>query len=184
MIEETEEALVRAAQSGDREALDRLLRQHRDGVLRYGLKVCPTSEDAEDAVQQTLWAAARSIHAYRRAASVATWLFTIVRNYCLRALGDPVYADLDHVAPTLAGGCSPEDEAAAREVERILATALSRVEPAHREILLLRDVRGYTAPEAAETLGLSVAAVKSRLHRARDALRGVVRELDLGPVTS
>jgi RNA polymerase sigma-70 factor (ECF subfamily) len=161
--------LLTAAQAGDPVALDRLLRLHRATVFRYGLRVCRTTEDTEDAVQETLWAAARWIKSFRRAAAITTWLFTIVRNNCYRLRGhthaEPELADL------LPMPRSPEDEVIVHEVQLILAAALSELEPAHREVILLRDVEGLTAPEAAERLGLSVQALKSRLHRAREALR-------------
>src|SRR3954471_3892327 len=80
------ERLLSAAQRGDRAALEALLAQHRKTVFRYGLRYCASTEDTEDAVQQTLWAAARAIGNFRRAAAVTTWLFTIVRNKCHRLL--------------------------------------------------------------------------------------------------
>jgi len=165
--------LLDAAQAGDPAALADLLHLHRATVFRYGLRYCKSTEDTEDAVQETLWAAARSIRNFRRAAAITTWLFTIVRNKCHRLLlhrhGEP---DLADVLPTLIDPPrSIEDEMARQQIRRILATALARLEPAHREVILLRDVEGLTAPEAAERLGLSVQALKSRLHRAREALR-------------
>lgn len=73
--------VLAAAQTGDRSALERLLAEHRNGVYRYGLRVCRTTEDAEDAVQETLWAATRAIKTFRgTATSIAAWLFTIVRS--------------------------------------------------------------------------------------------------------
>jgi RNA polymerase sigma-70 factor, ECF subfamily len=172
MIAGSDELLV-AAQAGDPLALDALLRRHRETVFRYGLRVCRSTEDTEDAVQETLWAAARSIRSFRRAAAITTWLFTIVRNKCYRLLGhrhdDP---DLADVLPAFHEPArSVEDEIAAAQVRSLLATALARLEPGHREVILLRDVEGYTAPEAADRLGLTVQALKSRLHRAREALR-------------
>lgn len=163
--------LLTAAQAGDPAALDELLRLQRATVFRYGLRVCQSTEDAEDAVQETLWAAARSIRSFRRAAAITTWLFTIVRNKCYRLLrhrhDEPDLADvLPPPAPSDA-----EEEIAVREICRVLVTALSRLDPGHREVILLRDVEGLTAPEAAARLSLSVQALKSRLHRAREALR-------------
>lgn len=168
--------LLAAAQAGDRAALDALLAKHRQRVFRYGLRVCRSTEDAEDAVQETLWSAARSIRSFRRAAAVSTWLFVIVRNYCLRLLGkEHFYADLDQVAPHLADvRPGPDDDMANKEVRAILVDALSRLEPLHREVILLRDVEGLTAPEAAHSLGIGVPALKSRLFRAREELRGHV----------
>jgi RNA polymerase sigma-70 factor (ECF subfamily) len=173
------ERLLTAAQRGDREALENLLARHRATVFRYGLRFCKSTENTEDAVQETLWAAAKAIGSFRRAASVTTWLFTIVRNKCHRLLfhrhEEPDLADLLPSVPD--PGSTPEDDAATREVERILAEALARLEPNHREVLLLRDVEGLTTPEAADRLGLRVQALKSRLHRAREQLRSEVRGL-------
>ena len=168
------ERLLDAAQRGDRFALEALLTRHRATVFRYGLRYCRSTEDAEDAVQETLWAAARAIGSFRRAAAITTWLFTIVRNRCHRLLGrhDHADADLADLLPQLPDPRpSAEEEATTRQVQQILAAALARLDPNHREVLLLRDVQGLTAPEAAEQLGLSVQALKSRLHRARAQLR-------------
>ncbi|MFN7970916.1 MAG: RNA polymerase sigma factor [Acidobacteriota bacterium] len=183
MTDATTDRLLDAAQQGDREALDALLDMHRDRVFRYGLRVCRSTEDAEDAVQETLWSAARSIRSFRRASSVSTWLFTIVRNYCLRLMGrEPFYVDLDQAAPRLAEtDGAVDDPAVRREVQDLLARALARLEPAHRAVILLRDVEGLTAPEAASALGITVAALKSRLHRARDELRFQVRSAAVPP---
>ena len=162
--------LLDRAQAGDPTALDDLLARHRNTVFRYGLRVCRSTEDAEDAVQETLWAAARYIRTFRRSAALTTWLFTIVRNKCHRLLRhEHPHDDLADLFPEMQ--TSVEEQVASREIQRILARALSRLEPNHREVILLRDVEGFTAPEAAHQLGITVQALKSRLHRAREQLR-------------
>lgn len=167
------EHLLGAAQRGDRAALEQLLAHHRATVFRYGLRHCPSTEDAEDAVQETLWAAARAIGNFRGAAAITTWLFTIVRNKCHRILRHThAGPDLADVLPTVPDPRrSAEDDTATRQVQQILAAALARLEPSHREVLLLRDVEGLTAPEAAARLDITVQALKSRLFRAREQLR-------------
>jgi RNA polymerase sigma-70 factor, ECF subfamily len=175
----TDIVLLAAAQRGDAAALEALLAAHREVVFRYGLRYCRTTEDAEDAVQETLWAAARSIRKFRRTAAVTTWLFAIVRNTCHRFLrqrrGEQ---DLADVLPALADPRDlVEDQVAAQQVEAILATAISKLHADHREVILLRDVEGFTAPEAAVRLSISVRALKSRLHRARLELRACVGDL-------
>jgi RNA polymerase sigma-70 factor (ECF subfamily) len=176
MVVAESEQLLTAAQRGDRAALEALLSHQRETVFRYGLRFCRSTEDAEDAVQETLWAAARAIGNFRRAAAITTWLFTIVRNKCHRLLfhrhAEPSLADVLPNVPD--PGRSAEDEVATRQIQRILAEALARLEPSHREVILLRDVEGLTAPAAAERLGLTVQALKSRLHRARQQLRSEV----------
>jgi len=171
--------LLASARAGDRRALERLLSVHRHGVYRYGLRVCRTTEDAEDAVQETLWAATRAIHTFRgTATSLTSWLFTIVRRECLRLIEGrrrepPVDdGDDDRVADQAA---RPDAVLVARWRTELLARALASLEPHHREVILLRDIQEQSAPEAAAHLGISVDALKSRLHRARVELRDHVR---------
>jgi RNA polymerase sigma-70 factor (ECF subfamily) len=166
--------LLADAQAGDGRALDQLLRAHRDTVFRYALRFCRSADDAEDAVQETLWAATRAIGSFQCTAAITTWLFTIVRNQCFRLLRRRGGQELADELPPVDLSRSLEEEVGLQQIYRILSSALARLEPAHREVILLRDVEGLTAPEAADRLGLSVQALKSRLHRAREALRNEV----------
>jgi RNA polymerase sigma-70 factor, ECF subfamily len=171
------EAVLEAARAGDRAALDRLVVAHRNGVYRYGLQVCRTTEDAEDAVQETLWAATRAIKTFRgTATSIASWLFTIVRRECLRLLEDHRHdpVALDEELNAKPGDDDPERLLEAQRRAELLAGALADLDPLHREVILLRDIQELTAPEAAARLGISIDALKSRLHRARVSLRDIV----------
>lgn len=177
----TDEELVAAARGGDAGALDALVRRHESRLYRFGLKMCGSREAAGDVVQDTLLAVVRSLAAFRGEASVSTWLYTIARRACLRqrrrsrfaphheeSLDAMVEAD---VPPIASPASSPEDEAGRREIAAALDAAIAALEPGQREVLLLRDVEGLSAPEVAAALGLRVEAVKSRLHRARLAVR-------------
>lgn len=170
-----DDAALAAAQAGDLAALNRLVAAHRQGVYRYGLHVCRTTEDAEDAVQETLWAATRALHTFRgTASSIASWLFTIVRRECFRLLEGRrrAPADLHGTEDQLAADVvDPEDALARRRRTAQLATALATLDPIQREVILLRDIQELSAPEAAAVLGISIDALKSRLHRARVNLR-------------
>jgi RNA polymerase sigma-70 factor (ECF subfamily) len=172
--------LLTDAQNGDRAALEIVLATQRATVFRYGLRFCKTTEDAEDAVQETLWAAARSIKKFRRAAAITTWLFAIVRNTCHRlARQRRSSEDLADVLAHLAGSDEFfEDRVAAEQAEKFLAIGIARLRPEHRDVILLRDVEGLTAPEAATRLSISVRALKSRLHRARSELRSHLRHIE------
>lgn len=175
MAHSTPDDLLSAARAGDHDALGALLRAHRNGVYRYGLQVCRTTEDAEDAVQETLWSATRALKTFRgSAASIASWMFTIVRRECYRLIDrhhDTSLALADAEDKAASDAPTPEDEIAERRRTALLATVLGDLDPIHREVILLRDVEGLTAPEAAAQLGVSVQALKSRLHRARVDLR-------------
>jgi RNA polymerase sigma-70 factor (ECF subfamily) len=164
-----------AAQAGELDALKRLVVAHRHGVYRFGLHVCRTTEDAEDAVQETLWAATRAIRTFRgTASSIASWLFTMVKRECLRlneAHGRRPIED-NGAADELPGPIEdPEETLIGQRRREVLAEALAELSPLHREVLLLRDIQELSAPEAAARLGISVDALKSRLHRARESLR-------------
>jgi len=183
MNEPRTDQLLAAAQAGDVDALNRLVAAHRQGVFRFGLQVCRTTEDAEDAVQETLWAATRAIKTFRgTASSIASWLFTIVRRECLRLIEGRRRAPvgLDGTEDDFAADLpDPEGAFAVRRRNELLAAALSELDPLHREVILLRDIRELSAPEAAAQLGISLDALKSRLHRARVKLRDhVLRQSD------
>jgi RNA polymerase sigma-70 factor (ECF subfamily) len=164
--------LLAAAQAGDTSALNQIVAANRQGVYRYGLHVCRTTEDAEDAVQETLWAATRAIRTFRgTASSIASWMFTIVRRECLRLLERHRRTTTLDDANDPAEAVDPSDVLAVRRRVELLASALADLDPLHREVILLRDIQELSAPEAAHQLGISIHALKSRLHRARVNLR-------------
>ena len=181
----SEHDLIRAARSGDAAALEALLTRHAPAVLRFGQKMCGHPEDAQDVLQEALLAAARSVKDFRGDASFSTWLFTIVRSYCIKkrrvskfAPTETVSLDHDVSAARLASTAPLPDEAASdNQLSRELNVAIGELEEANREVLLLRDVEGLTAPEVASVLGISVDAVKSRLHRARVQVRARLEPL-------
>jgi len=175
----TDDPILAAARSGDPDALDALLRQYQPRVYRFGLRMCRDEEDAKDVLQETLLAAARSLQGFRGASSLSSWLYSIARGFCIKKRRRSKFAPreemrLDAQSPAHAvPDPGPAQDAAllSREVEAAVEAAIRALKPAFREVLLLRDVEGLTAPEVAEVLGLRVEAVKSRLHRARAAVR-------------
>jgi RNA polymerase sigma-70 factor (ECF subfamily) len=181
--EASDAALLRAARDGDKAALEELLHRHQGQVYRYGMRMCRNPEDAQDILQDTLLAMARGFRDFRGASSLSTWLYTVARSFCIkkrrRSKTGPDTTSFDaaetHPSEALTDPSRPPDEAlAGKEVAVALDEAIAALEPSYREVLLLRDVEGLTAPEVAEVLGISVQAVKSRLHRARVAVRDAV----------
>lgn len=177
-MEPTDEALLSALRSGDERALGTLLERHLPAVYRFGVKMCRDPEDAKDVAQDTLLAAARGLREFRGASSISTWLFTIARSFCIkkrrRRAGEPgeqVSLDADDSVVIAAAGAAPDEAAGTREIGAALEAAIGALEPMYREVLVLRDVEGLTAEEVGRVLDLGVDAVKSRLHRARLAVR-------------
>ena len=159
--------LIEAACAGDERALSQLLRTCQPDLKRFARRTCANSEDAEDAVQVALWQLHRKIGTLGTVAAFATWLFRIIERECYRIfrrsaakgrLSEPLADEL--AAPRI-----PTD------LRLDLTKAIAALPEAYRVALILRDVEELTAPEVAQSLGLSVEAVKSRLHRARAMVR-------------
>lgn len=181
-IPDTSDAdLLEAARKGDAQSLDALITRYQPRVLRFGTRMCGDREDAQDVVQETLLTMARSVRDFRGESSVSTWLYAIARSFCIKkrrrskfAPAHPISLDAPE-GEQLQGlsdlGPSPERAAYGREIGAALDASIRALDPGQREVLLLRDVEGLSAPEVGTVLGLSVDAVKSRLHRARLAVR-------------
>jgi RNA polymerase sigma-70 factor, ECF subfamily len=191
-METTDQLLLDRARGGDRAALEELLERHQRTVYRFGLRMCRDPEDAKDVLQETLLAVARTVRDFRGASSVSTWLYTIARSFCIKKRRRSKFApteeaSLDAREPGFEArqvadpSRQPDESLAGRQVEAALEQAIRSLDPMYREVLVLRDVEGLTAPEVAEVMGLSVEAVKSRLHRARVAVREAIAPLLAAP---
>ena len=138
--------------------------------------MCGHPEDAEEVTQETMLAAARNLDRFRGQSAFSSWLYAIARSFCSRQRRrgagrfevEPLSRE---VLERPAEEADPERRALQREQSQLVREALDALSPAHREVIVLRDLEGLTAPEAAEALGIPVPALKSRLHRARRALR-------------
>jgi RNA polymerase sigma factor (sigma-70 family) len=165
------EQVVSAAKQGDPRAIATLLDGSHAHVQRFARTLCSTPEDAEDAAQEALIVLYRKIGTLRATAALASWMFQIVRNECIRRsrviLHRPISTAL--VEP------SAEDATLARlEMQRIV-DSIAGLPPEQRAVLVLRDIQGVSGSATAQALGLSRAAMKSRLHRGRQTLRSALR---------
>jgi len=155
-----------------------LIREHRAPLARYARTVCPTTADAEDATQATMLSLFEQLRRAEPPRAVRAWLFTVVRNYCLRVLRTlrrwlPGGSAVDD--PNLPAPHAPPDPEVAAIANRAL-DAIHGLDQESREVLVRRDVLGESGPDAARALGLSLAATKSRLHRARTSVRDAMSE--------
>jgi RNA polymerase sigma-70 factor (ECF subfamily) len=178
----TDAELVAAAQGGDARAAEALFIRYEQPIYRIGLRMCRDPEDAREVLQETLLAASRALPSYRGDAALGTWLYAIARSFCIkhrrRAGRAPVGEGGDEELALVPDQAALPDEAAAgHEVGAALRRAIAELGQPYRDVLLLRDVEGLTAPEVAAALGIGVDAVKSRLHRARVAVRDKIAPL-------
>lgn len=173
--EPTDEELVRRSAAGDRGAFGVLAARHEAALYRFAVRTCGGEREAEDAIQDGLLAAWRGAATFRAEASARTWLFQVVVHAChrrhRRATGRPVGEPMDAAPEVAADEPGPEARVGAREVGRALEAALAAMGEESREVLLLRDVEGLSGEETAAALGIGLAAMKSRLHRARLELK-------------
>lgn len=181
----TEDAyLIEAAKQGDDRAFDRLWARHRDRVFRSLLKACGGNPDTtHDVLQDALLNAFKALQQFRGDANFATWLYTIARRLCVRArrdldrfysLDDPLNSDEGkEILRQLIDQYSQDPEAIAIEndLRERVQQAVAELPDSLRPVLQLRDIEGLSTEETAAKLGLTQAAVKARLHRARELLR-------------
>jgi RNA polymerase sigma-70 factor (TIGR02960 family) len=160
----------------DDAAFGELAKAHRRELQVHCYRMLGSVQDAEDLVQETLLAAWQALDGFEGRASVRSWLYRIATNRCLNALRDrkPVWLE-PYPDALLEQG--PETRYEEREaIGLAFVTALQRLPPRQRAVLVLRDVLGFRAAEAAEILGVSEASVTSALHRARAAMEPVPLE--------
>lgn len=172
--------VIARAKTGDRQALEAVLANVAPAIHRFGLRMCRNVHDAEDVLQDTLLNVAEHLGEFEGRASLSSWVFALTRSACARkrrGLKNQPPASDTHLSETQDHAPSPETRAADRELAEALGAALDGLSEDNREVILLRDVEGLSAPEAAGVLGISVDALKSRLHRARELLRTSLRPM-------
>jgi RNA polymerase sigma-70 factor, ECF subfamily len=182
-----EAALVSAARLGDGDAFSALVNQYNRNVYRLALRITGNREDAEDSLQEALLKAYCNLKRFQGQSRFYTWLVRITMNEALmnlRRRRSDRALPLDDVQTTDEGSvprqfqdnkADPEKLYAQAELQEQLTGALKGISPRLSRALLLQSVGDYTVKETAETLGVSVAAVKSRLARARCRLRRRLR---------
>jgi RNA polymerase sigma-70 factor (ECF subfamily) len=174
------DSVVDRARAGDRAALEALLSSLAPSIHRFGMRMCKNAHDADDVLQDTLISVATHLGEFEGRSSLSSWVFALTRSACARrkrGLKNRPHLDEEHLSNEASSAPSPETSAADHELGAALTRALDALSPEHREVILLRDVEGLSASEAAGALEVSVDALKSRLHRAREALRRELRPL-------
>lgn len=181
--EDRDTALMRRAAAGDGAAFAEVVDRHQAGVFRFARVLAGDDAFAEDALQETFLAAWRGAASFREEASVRSWLFSIARNAVYRQhrrhVDEPEAMESLSDLGAAAGWGSDEDPeriALRHESRQLLMDALAQLSAGDREILAMRDGEELTGEETAALLGLTVTAMKTRLHRARLRLAAKVRE--------
>lgn len=177
----TDEELLKRTAAGMREAFDELVVRHQAAVFRFARAATEGAAAAEDVLQETFLAAWRAAATFQGRSAVRTWLLTIARNQAWHQREREARLPMDDVPlPELGeaagwGDRNPEEGALRSQRRECLARALEALGPEEREILVLRELEELTGEETAAALGIGLAAMKSRLHRARLRLAAELR---------
>src|SRR5215469_11460264 len=181
--------LLEQAQAGDMSAFEALVERHRDKVYGLALRMTRSDADAAEITQDTFLSAYQHLSEFRGEAAFGSWVHRIAANNALMRLRRQKVVDI--VSDELAGSEftergslaeAPESDWSKRADDKILEDELGRAIQAatdalpegYREVFLLKDVEGLSYEEISEMVGISIPAVKSRLHRARLALREAI----------
>jgi len=182
--------LFRRARDGDERAVRTLVRRHNRLLFRMARGVLRDDAEAEDVIQETYIRAFTGQTAFRKDASLSTWLAQIARNEALGRLRrrrpttdlSAFAADDDQnggsliMFPTSQGQTSPESDAGREEMRRLLAREIDNLADPFRLVFMLRDVEGLNTEETAACLSIRPETVKTRLHRARRQIRKAIEK--------
>jgi RNA polymerase sigma-70 factor, ECF subfamily len=178
-----EAALVARAKAGDADAFNDLVTHYDRRVFRMAKQITENDDDAEDVLQETFLKAYTHLEDFQGNSKFYTWLVRIAVNEALMKLrkrrsdktvplDEPIDTGEDEVVREIAvWDQNPEDVYSRDELAEILDQAIKSLKPAYRTVFVLRDIEELSIEETAESLGLSISAVKSRLLRARLQLR-------------
>ena len=186
-----ESRMLTGVRAGDAIACEQFVRAYGARMLAVARRYLRCEQDCADAVQEAFISAFRALNTFEGTSRVSTWLHRIVVNVCLmrlrsqsrkgeRSIDDllPAFDDTGHHASAVSRW---SDDASRRieheEVQAQVRACIDQLPEAYRTILLLRDIEEYDTEETARLLGTSVANVKTRLHRARQALRTLLEPI-------
>ncbi len=183
MSRKSDAQLVDDLKRGDFNAFTELVNRHNAKVYQLALKLTRNETDAEDVTQETFLRVYNRIETFRGEAAFSSWLYRIAANASFAKLGerrkhdhsdiDDIYPELDHSETPSVNDWSrqPDSVLLSKEALGILDNAISELPEDFRIVIVLRDIQGLSNAQVADILDLTVAAVKSRLHRARLFLR-------------
>ncbi len=178
-----ENAVIAKARRGDADAFEQLVSPYERRLYAVCLRMMNSPQDAQDALQEAMLRLWRGLAEFDERAGFGTWAYRVTTNACLDALRKRklrAAASLDALSEE---GFTPVDPAASPEEAVVEAArrqavheALTELTPDARAALVLRDIQGESYERVAEALGLTLGTVKSRIHRAREKLAGILAQ--------
>jgi RNA polymerase sigma-70 factor (ECF subfamily) len=183
---ETDEQLIFRFQQGDIDAFEELVRRYKDQLMNYVFRFVGNRSDAEDIVQETFLRVYKNKHYYKEIAKFSTWVYTIAGNLAktelrrrkrkkLLSVSNIMKDDKDYDIPD--HGHNPEKAVDGSIKETIIQNAIEKLPPRFKEVIILRDVQGFSYEEISQILNIPLGTVKSRVNRGRLKLQEELAEI-------
>lgn len=181
--------LIARLRRKDPSAFELLVRTHQNRVYDFCVRMLSDREEAFDLTQEIFISIHQNLEKFRADAKLTTWIFRISRNHCLNRLKylkrrgrgrSDEFGESNELSITeaLGGSSQPDDAIAARREREVVHQAIAHLEEEQRALVVLRDVEGLSYEEIMEITELPEGTVKSRLHRAREKLAGILAKLE------
>ncbi len=182
----TDHHLITQFKEGSMDAMEAIVDRYENRIFNFGLKMCGQLQDAEDITQDTFLNAYKYLKSFREETKLKNWLFKLASTACLRKRRkkkcepdrelslETSFENKDGTSGTYNipdGSDDPSHKVLQAEMKAIIDRSIESLPHKYRLVFNLRDMEGFSTKETAEILGISVESVKTRLHRARLALR-------------
>ena len=185
-IEASDEELIARFQQGDNYAFDLLVKRYKDPLLNFIYRFIGEKNEAEDIVQETFLRLFKNKHYYKEIAKFSTWIYTIAGNLAktelrkrkrrkLFSISHYLSTEKDYDIPDET--TSPESDTNTLITDKIIQRAIDKLSPKFKQVIILRDIQGFSYEEIAEIVGIPLGTVKSRVNRARLKLQEDLQDI-------
>lgn len=186
LLQHEEVALIEKAKNGDVESFELLINVYQKKAFNIAYRMLGNLEDANDVTQEALVKVYRSIHNFKGNSSFSTWLYSIVNNACIDFIRknrkvnllyiDKEYGETNYKIEIGDEINTPESLFEKNEIKQMVHDAINQLNYEQRNIIILRDIQGFSYQEIAEMINVSLGTVKSRINRARSSLKDIINE--------
>jgi RNA polymerase sigma-70 factor, ECF subfamily len=181
--DKTDEQIVEAAQKGDLEAFGEIVARYEERLIRYARSILNSSQDAQDAVQESFIKAYKFLKEYDSSRKFSPWMYRIVHNesinYGKARKSWLIFVDWDEFLPSL-GGQSQDSPQERADLRSDIQKYLSKLEPKYKDVLVLYYIEDLGYSDIADILKIPVSTVGIRLKRAKDKIRKIIKKEDGG----
>lgn len=183
------EKLIKQAQKGDVEAFERIIEEHQAVVYSIAFKMAGNESDAFDMAQESFLKIYRNLNKFDGRSKLSTWIYRVVSNTCLdelkkrkrhientKSFDEEIDTSEDKIVLEIRDDKPlPDEQLENAELRDVLNKAVSELSEQHKAVLVLRDIEGFSYEDISEILNINAGTVKSRLSRARMALRKILQ---------